>query len=392
MPIVIWTNAWAAVTNVASDPDTPPQALTFGLCGGPAGATIDPATGVFRYYADGTRADTTNRFCVSVTDDGVPPSSATQTLTVIVRPVNTRPVLDPIATQAILPGEYLWLTNSAHDPDVPPQTLAFGLSAGPTNAAISPDTGVFTWYAESSRAGTTNTFCVFVQDDGSPRLGATQCVAVIVQDMPGLTIGSTALVLRTTSEGSVPLTIYHGPDVADLTFTLTIPGNRMTGVAWTNLQPKVAWATLHQSGANRFEARIQTKPGQALSDTERIVDLRFTWSVEHSGAVPLLLSDITAVRRDGRGVPQIRAESGRVVVVKKEPVLDGHVHTNGHRSLTLHGLPDTQIVHYIIEFSTDLLQWTQDQVIPMPSGEFRVRVDLDPADRAIFFRVRDPRP
>jgi hypothetical protein len=322
----------------------------------------------------------------------VPALSATQLLAVVVRPVNTRPTLDPIVTQAILPGESLWLTNTAHDPDVPPQKLAFGLAAGPTNATINPETGVFTWCAGSSRAGTTNTFCASVQDDGSPSLGATQCFAVIVQEMPVLGLGSTALVLRTTSEGSVPLTIYHSPDVADLTFTLAIPGSRMTGVAWTNLQPKVAWAALTESGANRYQARIQTKPGQALSDTERIIDLRFTWAASHSGTVPLLLSDITAVRRDGRLVPEIRAESGRVVVVRKEPVLDVHVHTNGHRFLTLYGLPDTIIVNYVIEFSTDLLQWNQDQVIPMPSEGFRIRVDLDPADRAIFFRVRDPRP
>jgi hypothetical protein len=399
-PIVVWTNEWATFTNVASDPDTPGQTLSFGLCGGPTNtdAMIDPASGVFRWFADGARADTTNRFCVYVVDDGMPIRGATQTLAVVVRAINTPPYLAPIPNPIVVwTDEWVTVTNVASDADTPPQTLRFSLCGSPAgaDATVDPVTGLFRWLPGAGWANTTNAFCVSVADNGTPSLSATRQFEVmvheLVQETPVLGLGSTTLV-SPALDGSVPLTIYHSPDLVELTFNLSIPGSRLTGVAWTNLQPEVAWASLEATGAGRYEAWIQTSPGKTLWDTERIVDLRFTWAANHSGAVPLLLSDVTAVRRDGRLVPQVRAESGRVVVVRKEPVLDVHVHTNGHRFLTLYGLPDTNIVNYVIESSTDLLQWDQHQVVTMPTNKFRMQVDLSSADRAIFFRVRDPRP
>jgi len=71
---LVWTNS-------ASDPD-PGQTLVFSLDpGAPAGARIDPATGVFSWTP--TSADVgTNTITVRVTDNGLPPLSATQTFVV----------------------------------------------------------------------------------------------------------------------------------------------------------------------------------------------------------------------------------------------------------------------------------------------------------------------
>jgi hypothetical protein len=71
------------ITNAASDTDVPAQQLTFALVSAPAGATF--SNKVFRWRPGVANAGTTNTIAISVTDNGTPNLSATQTFNVIVR-------------------------------------------------------------------------------------------------------------------------------------------------------------------------------------------------------------------------------------------------------------------------------------------------------------------
>ncbi len=68
-----------SVALAATDADLPANGLSFTLVSGPAGATIDAATGVVRWTAGGTGPQ---RFTVRVTDDGAPALSAERTFAV----------------------------------------------------------------------------------------------------------------------------------------------------------------------------------------------------------------------------------------------------------------------------------------------------------------------
>jgi len=69
------------ITNVATDKDIPKNALTFSLgAGAPDGAAINPMNGIFSWQPSNTQGPSTNLLTVVVTDDGVPPLSATQQL------------------------------------------------------------------------------------------------------------------------------------------------------------------------------------------------------------------------------------------------------------------------------------------------------------------------
>ena len=70
-----------SLTALASDPDLPANKLTYGLVAGPAGATIDPATGAFSWMPGAGNIGTTT-ITVQVTDDGSPLLSATTTFKV----------------------------------------------------------------------------------------------------------------------------------------------------------------------------------------------------------------------------------------------------------------------------------------------------------------------
>jgi C1A family cysteine protease len=77
-------------TASATDPDSNGETLTFSLIGAPAGAAINPATGVFSWTPTDAQAPGNYGFYVRVTDNGTPPLSDTRSVTII---VNAKPVM-----------------------------------------------------------------------------------------------------------------------------------------------------------------------------------------------------------------------------------------------------------------------------------------------------------
>ncbi|HWH70164.1 MAG TPA: cadherin repeat domain-containing protein, partial [Candidatus Sulfotelmatobacter sp.] len=67
-----------------------PRPLTYSLGpGAPAGATLHPSTGLFAWTPTEAQGPSTNTLSILVTDDSVPPLSATNTFTVVVLPKPT---------------------------------------------------------------------------------------------------------------------------------------------------------------------------------------------------------------------------------------------------------------------------------------------------------------
>src|SRR5256886_2034227 len=81
------------VSASATDADIPANSLTFALVSSPAGMTINPATGAISWTPTEAQGPSTNIVSVSVTDNGVPALSVTNTFTVTVNEVNLAPVL-----------------------------------------------------------------------------------------------------------------------------------------------------------------------------------------------------------------------------------------------------------------------------------------------------------
>src|SRR4029077_2229952 len=72
-------------TASASDADLPQNTLTFSLApGAPAGATINPATGVFSWKPSNKQGPATYVVTVRVGDNGSPQQSASQTINITV--------------------------------------------------------------------------------------------------------------------------------------------------------------------------------------------------------------------------------------------------------------------------------------------------------------------
>lgn len=208
----------------AIDPDVPAQALTFSLgVNAPAGASIDPVTGLFSWTPTEEQGPATHFVSVIVTDNGTPSLSGFQSFVVVVNEVNQRPTIAPIANQSIGEGELLVFIITATDPDLPAQSLTFSLGAdAPTGANISPD-GLFTWTPEEAQGPGTNLITVIVTDNGSPSLSATQRFTTIVAErnrapelppIPDQTVNEGELLSFTITAVDPDLPAQH------LTFTL----------------------------------------------------------------------------------------------------------------------------------------------------------------------------
>jgi hypothetical protein len=156
--------------------------ITFSLVGAPAGATIDPATGVFVWTPTEDQGPQSYAFAVRASNAFGPTDVP---VTITVREVNAAPtlvVLLPPSPWAVR-GTAVTFPAFANDPDLVggvSNALTFSLIGAPPGAWIDPDTGAFTWNVGGSVPVGTYTFDVRVVDDGVPARTARQTVSVAV--------------------------------------------------------------------------------------------------------------------------------------------------------------------------------------------------------------------
>ena len=137
---------------------------------------------------------------------------------------NTPPSLTPISDQIMDAGQTLMVTNTASDPNVPPQNLTFTLLNNPAGAALAALDGTnaqLSWRAPVSAAGTTNPVTVQVTDNGT-LLSTTNSFNVVVNPLSSqpkvVSLGNSGGQLTLVLDGP------QGPDYTILTSTnLTDP-------------------------------------------------------------------------------------------------------------------------------------------------------------------------
>ena len=115
-------------TAIASDPDFPANSLTFSLDdGAPAGATIDPNSGIFYWTPGEAQGPGIYPITVRVTDNGSPVLNTMQSFTITVNEVNQPPVINAGPDQAVSEGQTVAFTGSLTDPDLPPPLNGFAI-------------------------------------------------------------------------------------------------------------------------------------------------------------------------------------------------------------------------------------------------------------------------
>ncbi|EEF60957.1 carbohydrate binding domain-containing protein [Pedosphaera parvula] len=158
--------------------------------------------------------------------------------------VNEAPVLVPIADATIAAGASLTITNTATDPDVPPQTLTYTLLNGPGNSALNPSNGVFSWRPLVSQQNSTNPVSVRVTDNGTPPLAATNNFVLTVSALspPGIrsiAVAETQVSLGITGSLGPDYTLWSTTNLTDWQPLVTnTPATMPLTITITNTNPQ----------------------------------------------------------------------------------------------------------------------------------------------------------
>ena len=136
------------VTNTATDSDIPANNLSYALLAAPSGSSID-TNGIITWTPLSAQGNSTNLFTTVVTDDGLPPLSATNSFLVFVNPapVIPQPVIQSITlsnnivtvtwssvSRGIYQLQYNEDLTQANWTDLAPDVHATGTIAAATNA------------------------------------------------------------------------------------------------------------------------------------------------------------------------------------------------------------------------------------------------------------------
>jgi hypothetical protein len=156
-----------------------------------------------------------------------------------------------IGDRSIGAGQYLWVTNTATEPEAPPQTLSYSLLTGPSNAQVDPVSGVLSWRPTVNQARSVNPFAIVVADNGSPSLSATNAFSVTVTN---LTLPYLDSMLFNSGVFQFRVSGDFGPD-----YILQATTNLNPPVMWmpliTNLSP-IPPFLFNDSGASNYNSRF----------------------------------------------------------------------------------------------------------------------------------------
>ena len=101
------------LTNSATDPDQPAQALTWNLLAPPTGAAINSGNGIFSWRPAIAQSPATNIISLQVSDNGTPAMSATQSFTVTIQ----QPQIPALGTAALSNNLFSFQISGDAGPD-----------------------------------------------------------------------------------------------------------------------------------------------------------------------------------------------------------------------------------------------------------------------------------
>jgi cyclophilin family peptidyl-prolyl cis-trans isomerase len=207
----------------ATDPDYYSYPITYSLAAGaPAGATIDPQTGVLTWAVPASTAGgTTVPISVTATEVSSTPlanPSSSETLNVqVVSPQAPVFASVPPTALAATPGKTLQVPITASDPTAYNYPVTYSLAAGaPAGASINPQTGVLTYAVPANftvpTGGTTVPINVTATEVGGAGLATTETVNVhlatsaasvqVIAEEQGTATGTNLLLAPTLVSGA----------------------------------------------------------------------------------------------------------------------------------------------------------------------------------------------
>lgn len=213
----------------ATDSDLPPNQLNYSLePGAPEGMALDSSTGLLTWTPTEQQGPGTFPVSVRVRDDATPALTASRNFSILVKEVNTVPVIGDLPDQTVPDGGTLTLQIIVSDSDFPSNILQFTLLPPvPEGMVLDSVTGNLTWTpGASQRPGVFN---IAVQvSDGTAAVTKTfqattekENVEVTI-DLRSLTLQPEQISFSMTASVGISVTVEGSPDLKTWTALKTI--------------------------------------------------------------------------------------------------------------------------------------------------------------------------
>lgn len=262
-------NVAVSFTLSGSDPDTG-QTLTYSMTNAPAGATLNPATGAFSYtpgfgVASQAQPSVPLSITFTVTDNGSPARSASQTITITVNNVNRGPTATP---QGVTLNEDTPTNITLTATDLDSDTLTWTVVNTPQHGTLS-GTAPNLLYTPAANYNGSDNFSFRVNDG---LLNSNEAIVSItinaINDPPVLTVPGT----QTINEGQALRITVSATDVESppQTVALSVSGSP-TGATFDTSTGIFSWTPGFTQAGNyvlTFKATDNGSP--QASDTKTV--------------------------------------------------------------------------------------------------------------------------
>lgn len=169
---------------------------------------------------------------------------------------------------------------------------------------------------------------------------ARSVLTQVSSELVAVAVGSSVMQGGQTS--SVPVSVDATVPLGSLSLTFRIPPNHLSNLVVEAVAPEVdpTKLALTPAAGGLWSVKVQPKAGQALLAATELVRLKFTaLRGVPSAFVPLQLAAVSATKPDNSAARVALFQSGRVVVVVNEPLLEAQPGAGPTRSVTLYGKP-----------------------------------------------------
>ncbi len=267
------------------------------------------------------------------------------------------PVLAAVPDQSVNVGSVLFVTNTVTEANGISRQITFSLGAGaPAGTFIYPN-GIFRWAPACEQGSTTNLITVWAVDNGIPALSNSVSFNVTVSACVQVTVGSGAVLIG--NDTSVPVNLYSTVSLTNVSFSLATLAGGFTNWGVTASNPGMVTATVQASDPSQPQFNFAVQSGHALQGASSLG----TISVEalpagNSRLAPLTINNIVATTSNNILAGPVFGQSGRLVLIAAQPLLEASLTNRSNPVLTLYGNPGS---NYMVMSATNLLApitWT----------------------------------
>ena len=184
---------------------------------------------------------------------------------------------------------------------------------------------------------------------------ATALTTTVSVDTEFLALNVGTAVVRAGQSNAVSIVGNANTNLASIDLKLQVPSGRLTNVVLQSLSPQLDPVATSISGQNgsAWQLHFAAPSGQTIvPGTNVLAQLSFTAvSNQTSAFVPLQVTELDGTRSDTTLLAHTFAQSGRVVVIANQPLVEAGFAPDNSRQLTLYG---KAWMSYAIQYSTNL--------------------------------------